>query len=63
MLGLFFGILFLLPVLLFNGIHQVPEGHVGVYFTGGAIQEGITEPGWHYMTPFVTRMESVQVTL
>ncbi len=44
---------------MLNGIHQVPEGHVGVYFIGGAIQEGITEPGWHYMLPFVAKMESV----
>ena len=48
---------------MLNGIHQVPEGHVGVYFKYGAIQEDITEPGLHYMIPFVTKMERVQVTL
>ena len=26
-------------------IHQVPEGHVGVYWRGGALLNTITDPG------------------
>jgi hypothetical protein len=26
-------------------VHQVPEGHVGVYWRGGALLKTITEPG------------------
>lgn len=27
-------------------LHQVPEGHVGVYWRGGALLKTITDPGW-----------------
>ena len=57
------GIFVLVPLLLQAGLHAVPEGHIGIYFRGGALIEGTTEPGWHYMMPLVTRMEPVQVTL
>lgn len=44
-------------------LHQVPEGHVGVYWRGGALLNTITEPGFHLKTPFLTQYEPVQVTL
>ena len=36
------------PSTIRNGLsilHQVPEGHVGVYWRGGALQKTITDPG------------------
>lgn len=44
-------------------IHQVPEGHVGVYWRGGALLETITDPGFHLKMPLLTQYEPVQVTL
>ncbi|KAI9111666.1 hypothetical protein K1719_017356 [Acacia pycnantha] len=44
-------------------LHQVPKGHVAVYWTGGALQKTITEPGFHIKMPFITRYELVTVTL
>ncbi|KAJ1414047.1 Erlin1/2 [Sesbania bispinosa] len=44
-------------------LHQVPEGHVGVYWRGGALLKTITEPGFHVKMPFLTQYELVQVTL
>ncbi|XP_057421735.1 uncharacterized protein LOC130715635 [Lotus japonicus] len=44
-------------------LHQVPEGHVGVYWRGGALLKTITEPGFHLKIPFLTQYEPVQVTL
>ncbi|XP_040873329.1 erlin-2-B isoform X2 [Glycine max] len=44
-------------------LHQVPEGHVGVYWRGGALLKTITEPGFHLKMPFITQYEPVQVTL
>ncbi|XP_028761932.1 erlin-2-B-like [Neltuma alba] len=44
-------------------LHQVPEGHVGVYWRGGALLKTITEPGFHLKMPWVTQYEPVQVTL
>lgn len=29
----------------FSTLHQVPEGHVGVYWRGGALLSTITNPG------------------
>ncbi|KAK7362446.1 hypothetical protein VNO77_04560 [Canavalia gladiata] len=44
-------------------LHQVPEGHVGVYWRGGALLKTITEPGFHLKMPLITEYEPVQVTL
>lgn len=45
------------------GLHKVPEGTVGVYYRGGAILPEISEPGYHFHTPFVTRVQPVQVNI
>ncbi|XP_030551293.1 erlin-2-B isoform X2 [Rhodamnia argentea] len=47
----------------FSILHQVPEGHVGVYWRGGALLKMITDPGFHLKMPLVTQYEPVQVTL
>ncbi|XAR65274.1 hypothetical protein NMG60_11009332 [Bertholletia excelsa] len=44
-------------------VHQVPEGHVGVYWRGGALLKTITEPGFHLKLPLLTHFEPIQVTL
>ncbi|XP_074588411.1 uncharacterized protein LOC141844272 [Curcuma longa] len=44
-------------------LHQVPEGHVGVYWRGGALLETTTNPGFHWKLPVVTQYEPIQVTL
>ncbi|GAB2214489.1 hypothetical protein Drorol1_Dr00018840 [Drosera rotundifolia] len=44
-------------------IHQVPEGHVGVYWRGGALLQTITNPGFHVKLPLITSFEPIQVTL
>ena len=45
------------------GLHKIPEGAVGVYYRGGAILSQITEPGYHMMMPFVTRVQPMQVNI
>ncbi|KAF8399589.1 hypothetical protein HHK36_015457 [Tetracentron sinense] len=47
----------------FSIIHQVPEGHVGVYWRGGALLKTITSPGFHLKMPLITQFEPIQVTL
>ncbi|XP_011075603.1 erlin-1 [Sesamum indicum] len=44
-------------------LHQVPEGHVGVYWRGGALLKTITDPGFHSKLPLITHFEPIQVTL
>ncbi|RZC59862.1 hypothetical protein C5167_007169 [Papaver somniferum] len=47
----------------FSSLHQVPEGHVGVYWRGGALLKTITDPGFHVKMPLITQFEPIQVTL
>ena len=47
----------------FLGLHKVREGYVGVYYRGGALLPEIANPGFNWMTPFITSVRSVQVTL
>ena len=63
MLEIIIGACVFLPLILFKGVHQVEEGHVGIYFRCGAILNGYEEPGWHTMIPFLTTVENVQVTV
>lgn len=44
-------------------VHQIPEGHVGVYWRGGALLKTVSGPGFHLMLPFLTRFEPIQVTI
>eukprot|EP01025_Chloroclados_australasicus_P043792 TRINITY_DN4696_c0_g1_i1.p2 TRINITY_DN4696_c0_g1~~TRINITY_DN4696_c0_g1_i1.p2 ORF type:complete len:356 (+),score=39.82 TRINITY_DN4696_c0_g1_i1:84-1151(+) len=70
----FYTLLYNLPVYLFiaaivtafitkTAIHQIPEGHVGVYWRGGAMLDLVADPGFHLKIPFVDTYEAVQVTL
>eukprot|EP00271_Cylindrocystis_brebissonii_P009272 TRINITY_DN23997_c0_g1_i1.p1 TRINITY_DN23997_c0_g1~~TRINITY_DN23997_c0_g1_i1.p1 ORF type:complete len:342 (+),score=76.75 TRINITY_DN23997_c0_g1_i1:235-1260(+) len=65
---LFFSTLFVMlavavPVTNANWLHAIPEGHVGVYWRGGALMKHISDPGYHILIPFLTRFETIQVTL
>ena len=57
------GLLGLLAVGLFGGVHQVEEGHVGVYWRAGRLLPDLTEPGFHTKLPLIDRAVNVQVTM
>jgi regulator of protease activity HflC (stomatin/prohibitin superfamily) len=44
-------------------LHKIEEGHVGVYYRGGALLSSTNGPGYHMMIPFITTFRSVQTTL
>ncbi|XP_059474902.1 erlin-2-B-like [Neocloeon triangulifer] len=44
-------------------VHKIEEGHVGVYYRGGALLRQTSNPGYHMMIPFITSYKAVQVTL
>ncbi|XP_064458520.1 erlin-1-like [Ornithodoros turicata] len=44
-------------------LHKIEEGHVGVYYRGGALLRQTSSPGFHMMVPFITSFRSIQVTL
>lgn len=55
----------LLSALLLGlfALHRIEEGHVGVYWRGGALIPRVTQPGYHLKIPFIDSFENVQVTL
>ena len=50
-------------MLAYNSLHRVEEGHVGVYYRGGALLDGTYGPGFHFMIPFITTFTTVQITI
>ncbi|XP_077437840.1 erlin-1 [Vanacampus margaritifer] len=52
-----------MAVLLHSSIHKIEEGHLAVYYRGGALLTGPNGPGYHIMLPFITTYRSVQTTL
>jgi regulator of protease activity HflC (stomatin/prohibitin superfamily) len=46
-----------------SALHKVEEGHVAVYYRGGALLETLSHPGFHMMAPFLTSFRTVQTTL
>ncbi|KAM6264637.1 erlin-1 isoform 1-T2 [Spheniscus humboldti] len=53
----------LLVFFLYSSIHKVEEGHLAVYYRGGALLTSPSGPGYHIMLPFITMFKSVQTTL
>lgn len=56
-------VVFLVILAIPLGVHTIPEGHVGVYWRGGALLTSTSTPGWNLMIPYVTSFAAVQVTL
>ncbi|CAG0891643.1 unnamed protein product [Darwinula stevensoni] len=52
-----------IALLISSAIHRIEEGHVGVYYRGGALLREVSYPGYHMMVPFITSFRSVQVTM
>ena len=46
-----------------GAFHVIDSGHIGVYKRGGALLNSWTEPGLHFMLPFLTKYHQVQITL
>ena len=44
-------------------VHTVSEGHVGVYWRGGALLGEVTTPGFHFKFPFITSMAEIQISV
>nr|UVJ69098.1 Erlin-1 [Pagiophloeus tsushimanus] len=57
------GILSTLFLISNYSLHRIEEGHVAIYFRGGALLPTMSFPGYHMMIPLITSYKSVQVTL
>lgn len=62
MAKVFVAILAFFVIALRMGFHQISEGNVGVYYRGGALLNTVSQPGPHFMIPFITVVHEVQVT-
>lgn len=59
-------LLFGLAALAFTlciSFHRIDEGHMGVYYRGGALLKTLSNPGFHLMIPFITVHRSIQITM
>uniref|UniRef100_A0A671LPG5 Erlin-1 n=1 Tax=Sinocyclocheilus anshuiensis TaxID=1608454 RepID=A0A671LPG5_9TELE len=52
-----------MAILLHSSIHKIEEGHLAVYYRGGALLTTPNGPGYHIMLPFITSYRSVQVQM
>ncbi|XP_076829899.1 erlin-1 isoform X2 [Brachyhypopomus gauderio] len=52
-----------MAIMLHSSIHKIEEGHLAVYYRGGALLTSPNGPGYHIMLPFITTYRSVQTTL
>ena len=43
-----------------NGLHTIHEGHIGVYWRGGALMERTSGPGVHWRFPLLDRHEEAR---
>ena len=59
----FFGAAVAVAILAQTALHHIEEGHVGVYYRGGALLNSMAAPGFHMMVPLITTYRSVQTTL
>jgi len=53
----------LLAILIGMSMHRIEEGHVGIYYRGGAILKEITHPGYNLMLPLITSVHQIQTTM
>lgn len=45
------------------GVHKIDEGHLGLYYRGGALLDKVNPPGFHLKIPLIDSCEQVQITL
>jgi regulator of protease activity HflC (stomatin/prohibitin superfamily) len=48
---------------IYSGIHQIREGHVGMYWRGGHLLNRVTYPGYRVKIPYLDSVEEIQVTM
>eukprot|EP00088_Acartia_fossae_P011034 TRINITY_DN15522_c0_g1_i1.p1 TRINITY_DN15522_c0_g1~~TRINITY_DN15522_c0_g1_i1.p1 ORF type:complete len:328 (-),score=110.09 TRINITY_DN15522_c0_g1_i1:369-1352(-) len=47
--------------IVLSSLHRIDEGNVGIYFKYGALMDVTTNPGIHYMSPFVVDVQEVMI--
>jgi regulator of protease activity HflC (stomatin/prohibitin superfamily) len=55
-------VLTIFALYLAGAFHVIDTGHIGVYKRGGAMLNSWTEPGLHFMLPFITKVRNCQLS-
>jgi len=55
-------VIVVVAALMQFSLHKVDEGHVAVYYRGGALLQTTSYPGFHFMLPFITSFRQIQIT-
>lgn len=50
-------------IMVQQTIHKVQEGHVGIYWRGGALLKQYSLPGFHFKIPGLTSFDEVQISV
>ena len=58
-----FGLIVISVIAFICSVHTVPEGHVAVYYFGGALQPYVNDPGLRFKLPFLEKHENVAINL
>ena len=54
-------VLTLLIACIAASYHKIHEGNVGIYYRLGALEDGVTAPGVHFLLPFVEDYKEVRI--
>ncbi|XP_038060170.1 erlin-2-B-like [Patiria miniata] len=57
------GFVAIAAIMMNFALHKIEEGHIAVYYRGGALLTSTSGPGFHFMFPFLTSYRTVQITL
>ena len=44
-----------------DSYHKINEGYVGIYFRHGALRDKVTDPGVHFLMPFIEDFKEVRI--
>jgi hypothetical protein len=60
-LSVFVAIVAVFITVLASSLHKINEGKVGIYLKYGALLDTSTDPGVHWMAPFVTEVREISI--
>jgi len=54
-------VLAIIVACIVDSYHKIHEGNVGIYFRHGALRDKVTEPGVHFLLPFIEDFKEVKI--
>jgi len=54
-------VLAIIVACVVDSYHKIHEGNVGIYFRHGALRDIVTDPGVHFLSPFIEDFKEVKI--